>query len=145
MERREDMSRVCKKCGGAAQPEDRFCMHCGMPLEKESPSREEQMDAQQAEIVSMGEYLLMLILLAIPVVNLIVCLFWLIRIGENPNKRNFAKAWLLFAIIGTVLSGILAFGAFHFLARIPIMEHEYHMEYRIPEEQFLREAPWDEI
>ncbi|WP_458406629.1 hypothetical protein [Anaerotignum sp.] len=136
------MSRVCKKCGGAVKMEDQFCMHCGMPLEKEEPVREdlgkeERQDENKAEVLSMGDYLLMLILLAIPVVNFIVCIIWIISSNGNPNRRNFAKAWLILAVIGTILSGILSFGLFQFFVMDhPVNIHE-HIEYSIPEEQFI--------
>ena len=133
------MSRVCKKCGGTVKAEDQFCMHCGMPLEKEESVREERREENQAEVLSMGDYLLMLILMAIPVVNFIVCIFWIISGNSNPNKRNFAKAWLILAVIGTILSGLMAFGAVQFLVMDhPVNIHE-HIEYSIPEKQFLDE------
>ena len=133
------MSRICKKCGGAVKAEDQFCMHCGMPLEKEESVREERQEEKQAEVLSMGDYLLMFILLAIPVVNFIVCILWIISGNSNPNKRNFAKAWLILAVIGTILSGLMAFGAVQFLVMDhPVNIHE-HIEYSIPEEQFLDE------
>ena len=133
------MSRVCKKCGGAVKAEDQFCMHCGMPLEKEEPVREERRAENQAEVLSMGDYLLMFIILAIPVVNFIVCILWIISGNSNPNKRNFAKAWLVIAVIGTILSGILAFGMAQFIIMDhPVNIHE-HIEYSIPEEQFMDE------
>ena len=131
------MSRICKKCGGAVKMEDQFCMHCGMPLEKEESAREENGNDNKAEVLSMGDYLLMLILLAIPVVNFIVCILWIISGNGNPNRKNFAKAWLIIAVVGTILSGILAFGAFQFIVMDhPVKIHE-HIEYSIPEEQFI--------
>lgn len=133
------MSKVCKKCGGAVKAEDQFCMHCGMPLEKEEPVREERREENQAEVLSMGDYLLMFIILAIPVVNFIVCILWIISGNNNPNKRNFAKAWMVIAVIGTILSGLLAFGAFQFLVMDHYVDIHEQIEYSIPEEQFMKE------
>ena len=85
----------------------------------------------------MWDYLLMLILMAIPVVNFIVCILWIISSNGNPNRRNFAKAWMIVAVVGTILSGLLAFGAFQFIVMDhPVNIHE-HIEYSIPEEQFI--------
>ena len=131
------MSRICKKCGGAVKMEDQFCMHCGMPLEKEESAREENGNDNKAEVLSMGDYLLMLILLAIPVVNFIVCILWIISGNGNPNRKNFAKAWLIIAVVGTILSGILAFGAFQFIVMDHYVDIHEHIEYRTPEEQFI--------
>lgn len=133
------MSRICKKCGGAVKMEDQFCMHCGMPLEKEESVREENRNDNKAEVLSMGDYLLMLILLAIPVVNFIVCILWIISGNGNPNRKNFAKAWLIIAVVGTILSGILAFGAFQFIVMDHYVDIHEHIEYRTPEEQFIED------
>ena len=133
------MSRICKKCGGAVKMEDQFCMHCGMPLEKEETVREENRNDNKSEALSMGDYLLMLILLAIPVVNFIVCIFWIISSNGNLNRKNFAKAWLIIAVVGTILSGILAFGAFQFIVMDHYVDIHEHIEYRTPEEQFIED------
>ena len=132
------MSRVCKKCGGAVKMEDRFCMHCGMPLEEE-PVKEERIEEtfdEKTDVLTMWEYLLILILMAIPVVNVIACIFWIVGKNGNPNRRNFAKAWMLLAVVGTLLGGVLTFGVTRFLMD-PIVEWEQHIEYSIPQEQFM--------
>ena len=119
--------------------EDQFCMHCGMPLEKEESVREENRNDNKAEVLSMGDYLLMLILLAIPVVNFIVCILWIISGNGNPNRKNFAKAWLIIAVVGTILSSLLAFGAFQFIVMDHYVDIHEHIEYRTPEEQFIED------
>ena len=133
------MSRVCKKCGGAVKEEDSFCMHCGMPLEKEETFKEETIkeNENKTDVLSVWDYLLMLIILAIPVVNIIVCIFWIIGKNGNPNRRNFAKAWMILAVAGTLLSGLLSYGLFQFLVMDNYVDWEHHIEYSIPEEQFI--------
>ena len=133
------MSRVCKKCGGAVKAEDSFCMHCGMPLEKEEPFKEETIkeNENKTDVLSVWDYLLMLIILAIPVVNIIVCIFWIIGKNGSPNRRNLAKAWMILAVAGTLLSGILSYGLFQFLVMDNYVDWEHHIEYSIPEEQFI--------
>ena len=133
------MSRVCKKCGGTVKAEDSFCMHCGMPLEKEEPFKEETIkeNENKTDVLSVWDYLLMLIILAIPVVNVIVCIFWIIGKNGSPNRRNFAKAWMILAVAGTLLSGILSYGLFQFLVMDNYVDWEHHIEYSIPEEQFM--------
>ena len=118
--------------------EDRFCMHCGMPLEEE-PVKEEKIEEQfeeKADVLTMWEYLLILILMAIPVVNVIACIFWIVGKNGNPNRRNFAKAWMVLAVVGTLLGGVLTFGMTQFLMD-PIVKWEQHIEYNIPQEQFM--------
>ena len=135
------MSRVCKKCGGTVKAEDSFCMHCGMPLEKEEPFKEEPIKEEKKEekgdVLSVWDYLLMLIILAIPLVNIVVCIFWIIGKNGSPNRKNLAKAWMILAVAGTLLSGILSYGLFQFLVMDNYVDWEHHIEYSIPEEQFI--------
>ncbi|MBR5590512.1 MAG: zinc ribbon domain-containing protein [Anaerotignum sp.] len=132
------MNRVCKKCGGEVKMEDRFCMHCGMPLEEETVKEEkiEEQFEEKADVLTMWEYLLILILMVIPVVNVIACIFWIVGKNGNPNRRNFAKAWMVLAVVGTLLGGVLTFGMTQFLMD-PIVKWEQHIEYNIPQEQFM--------
>jgi hypothetical protein len=71
------------------------------------------------------------------VVNIIVCIFWIIGKNGNPNRRNLAKAWMILAVAGTLLSGILSYGLFQFLVMDNYVDWEHHIEYSIPEEQFI--------
>ena len=135
------MSVNCKKCGGEVKAEDSFCMHCGSPLEKEEPFREENIkeNENKMDVLSVWDYLLMLILMAIPVVNIIVCILWIVGKNGSPNRRNFAKAWMILAVVGTLLSGLLSYGMFHFLVMDNYVDWEQHIEYSIPEDQFINE------
>lgn len=134
------MARTCKKCGGEVAMQDQYCMHCGTPLEKE-PVYEEKQDENKAEILSMWDYFLMLILMAIPVVNIIVCIIWIMNREGNPNRRNFAKAWLVLAVVGTILSVILTFGAVQFFVLDNYVSPNYQFHHTFPEGEFLQEFP----
>ena len=138
------MPKVCKKCGGEVKMEDRFCMHCGMPLEKEPVKEsvyEEKQDEHKAEILSVWDYLLMMILMVIPVVNIIVCILWIVGKTGNPNRRNFAKAWLILAVVGTILSGILTFGLIEFFVLDHYVSPDYQFQHTFPETEFLDDFP----
>ena len=56
---------------------------------------------------SVGSWMLTLFLMAIPVVNLVWLLMLVFGSGHSANKRNWAKATLIWAVIGAVLSGLL--------------------------------------
>lgn len=60
--------------------------------------------------VSIGDWILTMILTSIPVVNIIMLCIWAFG-GENTpaSKRNWAKATLIVAAIAIVLSLILVF------------------------------------
>lgn len=61
------------------------------------------MDQYNAPVVRVGEWVVTILLLAIPVVNLIMLFVWGFGGGANPSKANFAKASLIWMAIGIVL------------------------------------------
>jgi hypothetical protein len=70
------------------------------------------MDNRSAPVISLGEWIITLIVLAIPLVNIIMLFVWGFSSGTNPNKGNLCKAVLIFYLIGIVcffLFGGLAF------------------------------------
>jgi len=63
---------------------------------------------QTAAVLSVWDYLKMFLLLSIPVVNIIFMLLWAFNSSENPNKRNYALASLLFFVIMMVVGFVLS-------------------------------------
>lgn len=59
--------------------------------------------ASNPEPVSMKEWLVTLLILLIPIVNLIMPFVWAFGGGSNPSKANFFKAQIIVALIGIVL------------------------------------------
>ncbi|MBV1756891.1 MAG: hypothetical protein KMY55_03515 [Dethiosulfatibacter sp.] len=55
------------------------------------------------EPVSMNEWLITLIILMIPIVNLIMPFVWAFGGGSNPSKSNFFKAQIIVVLVGIVL------------------------------------------
>jgi hypothetical protein len=64
----------------------------------------------EQKIPSVGDWMITLLILSIPLVNFIVLLFWAFSSGTDPIKANFSKAALLWLLIITVLY-VLFFGA----------------------------------
>lgn len=64
--------------------------------------------------LSIGSYLIMMIVSAIPLVGLIMTLIWAFNSNTNKNKQNYARALLIMMLVGVVLSAI--FGATIFAA-----------------------------
>lgn len=71
------------------------------------------MDQNNAPVVRVGEWVVTILLLAIPIVNLVMLFIWSFGGGANPNKASFAKASLIWMAIGIVLTIIFytIFGA----------------------------------
>ncbi|WP_321017059.1 hypothetical protein [Hungatella effluvii] len=63
-------------------------------------------------VMTMGEWLITLIVLAIPCVNVIMYFVWAFGNG-NENRKNFCRAGLIVMAVGIVLTLILyaVFGA----------------------------------
>lgn len=57
--------------------------------------------------LSMGQFLGMMLLTCIPIVGFILLLVWAFSGSSNENKKNYARAALIMAIIFTVLWFIL--------------------------------------
>ncbi|GAB1468555.1 hypothetical protein MASR2M64_12870 [Candidatus Cloacimonadota bacterium] len=57
-------------------------------------------DATIAPVLSMLEWLVIIIISCIPVANIIVMFIWAFGNNDNPNRRNFAKAFLVLLGIG---------------------------------------------
>jgi preprotein translocase subunit SecF len=76
-------------------------------------------NSMSSETVSLGDWILTMILSSIPIVGLIMILVWAFGGGAKPSKKNYARALIIMAIIGIVLgiiSSILFAGAFAALA-----------------------------
>jgi heme/copper-type cytochrome/quinol oxidase subunit 2 len=66
--------------------------------------------AHKYESVSFGDWMLTMLLCAIPLVNIIMLFVWAFGSSTNPSKANWAKASLLWAVIAVVL-WVVVFGA----------------------------------
>ena len=57
----------------------------------------------QEEIVSTHDWLLTLLIMFIPILNIVMILRWSLSPNTNPNKLNFIKAGvIIFALTATV-------------------------------------------
>ena len=59
--------------------------------------------------MTFGEWFLTLLLTAIPLVGFILLLVWAFSGSTNLNKKNWAKANLLWMLISTIVCSIIMF------------------------------------
>lgn len=71
------------------------------------------MENRTAPVLSLGDWIITFIILAIPLVNIIMLFVWGFSSNTNPNKQNFAKATLIIYLVGLVL--FFLFGGMAFL------------------------------
>jgi hypothetical protein len=62
---------------------------------------------KRSEDISLGEWMITLLLTYIPIVNIVMLFVWAFGSTTNPSKANWAKASLLWLLIGIVLAIIL--------------------------------------
>ncbi len=93
------------------------------------PGYNQAMNAGNPPPLTVGQYILMWLIMCIPLVNIIMLFVWAFSSTENANKKNYAKAILLmmlimigvyiviaiiaFAIGGSIFSGLTdSFGSY---------------------------------
>ena len=111
----------CKNCGNQVADGVRFCISCGAAMTVEesvvqplqSPVQPIQTPVQpQAELykeepVSTGGYFGIMFLLMIPLLNLLLLIIWACGGCRKVNKRNYARAVLLWFVVGSILSALI--------------------------------------
>ncbi|MCX4297687.1 MAG: hypothetical protein OSJ73_11715 [Lachnospiraceae bacterium] len=65
-------------------------------------------DSGLEEPVSFGDWMVTMLLLWIPCVNIIMLFVWAFGSGTKKSKSNYCKAMLIWMVIGVVLSFVLA-------------------------------------
>jgi uncharacterized membrane protein YqjE len=62
--------------------------------------------------MSVGEWMITIIVLAIPLVNIIMYIYWAFSDSGNLNRRNFCRASLiLFLVVGAIVLIISGIGS----------------------------------
>ena len=57
--------------------------------------------------LTVGEWFATLFILALPLVNIVMYLYWAFADGVNLNKRNFCRASLLWAAVAFGIAAII--------------------------------------
>lgn len=122
----------CESCGVQLTDQEKFCHNCGIqttgqaqvkinpPVPGNNPGVQQVNPAYMppqnnmypgqynnnsiTTPLSVGQYILTFILLAIPLLNIILLFVWSFGSDVNINKKNFCRATLIIGIIVTVLS-----------------------------------------
>lgn len=116
---------ICPNCGTNNSDSTKFCITCGARLDAGAQQAAQQADYQPSAPVVMqpmnnqplttGQFFLMDLILAIPLVGLIMCFVWAFGDGSNPNRKAWAKAkliWILIGVVLTILFVVLFAGVF---------------------------------
>lgn len=127
---------ICKNCGASIPENTSFCNNCGAKNETVFVSQA-QPDQQNVgygnsqnynyaapqpqyntysnynidEPLSVGQYIGIFLLSAIPIAGFILMLVWAFSSNENTNKKNYARATLILYLVALGLWILLAIGA----------------------------------
>lgn len=112
----------------------KFCTSCGAPMREAASAQPAQQPVQppviqqqpvqqasqpapiyaappaaayQEEPISTGGYIGIMFLVMLPLINLILLIIWACGGCKRVNKRNFARAMLVWMVIASVLGGLL--------------------------------------
>lgn len=83
----------CPRCGAPLPDGAAFCGNCGL-----------QMQRPAADILSVWDYVLMMVIFSLPVVGLVLMIYWSFSGQTGINRKHFARAYLIFYAISLVLS-----------------------------------------
>jgi len=131
-----DGAKFCHGCGAAAKPAQQF----SAPMAPVQPAPEAMQSspvysAQQSYApqyptslkatsytdvapLSIGQYIVMFLLLSVPLLNIVLLFVWSFGSSVNPNKRNFARASLIFGVVMFILTLVLGGAIFSVLGEI---------------------------
>ena len=62
------------------------------------------------KVMSVGEWMVTMLVTAIPIIGFIMLFVWAFGDGSNPNQKSWARASLVFFAIGIVLYFVLIVG-----------------------------------
>jgi uncharacterized membrane protein YvbJ len=124
---------ICKNCGAEVTDGAMFCGNCGsrMDVQEKAPIQPAPQPASQQyetqysqpntgyvpqnsyqdrlrEPLSTGNFMVMMLVSFIPIVNLIMLLVWAFSSDTNLNKKNWSRAMLIWWLIGFAISIILS-------------------------------------
>lgn len=89
----------CPRCGAPVNPGAAFCGNCGLQFEK--------VQKPGTDVLSVWDYILMMVIFSLPVVGLVLMAYWAFSSHVAVNRKNFARAYLIFYVISVVLSLIM--------------------------------------
>ncbi|MDR1674621.1 MAG: zinc ribbon domain-containing protein [Oscillospiraceae bacterium] len=94
----------CSNCGNQLNPGAAICTNCGANV----PNLAAGAGGNSETPVSVGEWMLMALIMMIPLVGLVMMFVWAFGANEKKSKSNWAKASLIWAAIYIGLTIIIS-------------------------------------
>ena len=102
----------CPQCNKVLPDNANVCDNCGTVIQRVQPQpymATPQFEDPKTKPLTVGNYLLMMLLQIIPIVGLVMLFVWAFG-DENINRKNYARAmliWLLISIGIGIVIGII--------------------------------------
>ena len=71
---------------------------------------------KEQQVISVKEWLITLLILAVPIVNLVMPFVWAFGGGSSASKANYFKAYLIMVLISIILLALFWGTIFAFIA-----------------------------
>jgi hypothetical protein len=95
----------CPVCGNVREENLSFCQGCGTPYTARDKAFTTAASPNKlTKPIKTSSFFLFEILKAIPIVNLVVFLVWAFSSDVNLNKKSYARAQLIWMLVGLVIS-----------------------------------------
>ena len=128
----------CENCNEKIPDGSQFCTHCGtkqtgnlaatqsgavgqsyQPAERiSSPpvqntkrpvyTQQPHQNSGDLDLITMGQYLIMFLIMAIPIAGIVMLFIWSFGGDTGPNKKNFARAYLVMMLIALGVAIIMS-------------------------------------
>lgn len=81
-------------------------------------SGKKQKEPVEAKVMGLGEWVVTVLLASIPIVNIIMLIIWSCTEETDPNKKNYARAKLIWVGVSILISLLCMGAVFAFVAQI---------------------------
>lgn len=96
----------CSKCGKNIPDNSQNCNYCGAPTNTHKSASQPYIHEDTSPL-SVGNFLVMMLIAAIPILNIIMLCVWAFGSGSNVNRKNYARAQLIIMLIAMAVSIVL--------------------------------------
>lgn len=86
---------ICSNCGALVNEQNTVCWRCGKSVSGRGFAGSETDPGQNRSIVTTGDWILSILLLAVPIVQIVVPFVWAFSSSTPLSKKNFGKAILI--------------------------------------------------
>lgn len=103
------MANFCTQCGKPIDGGGEVCSECSAKINPPAPVQVQPrpiLPEQKEKTVGTGTYFALMFVFALPVLGFLICIITALAV-KNKNVKNFAKAALIWTVIGLVFTALI--------------------------------------